>query len=184
VVLYQGYVDLSRGIGRFVLALAELPVEYRVVVVGGGPDVERLREMGRPFENAGRFAMLGQVAHRLLPAITALADVGIVTYPFHGLNNVYCAPNKVFEYAQAGVPIVATDQPPLRRLVGGYGIGELVSERQDAGELAAVIQKVVENKAEFTKALPRFLQDHRWEDEATRVRAALSGILSDQRGAA
>jgi glycosyltransferase involved in cell wall biosynthesis len=140
--------------------------------------------MGRPFENAGRFAMLGQVKHRLLSAITAVADVGIVTYPFHGLNNVYCAPNKVFEYAQAGVPIVATDQPPLRRLVEGYSIGELVGERQDPGELAAVIQKVVENMAEYTKALPRFLQDHRWEDEATRVRAALNDILSDQRGAA
>jgi len=178
LVLYQGDVSLSRGIDRFVEALAYLPSEYRMVVVGGGPDLERLREIGQPFERQGRFATLGRVEHCLLPAIIAKADVGIVTYPFRGQNNIYCAPNKLFEYVQGGLPVVATDQPPLRRLVERYGIGRLVSEHDSSEQLAEVIRKVAENKSEHAEALVRFLKDHRWEHEAERVRAAITQIVT------
>lgn len=181
LVLYQGDVSLSRGIARFVQALAYLPAEYRMVVVGGGPDLERLKEIGQPFEREGRFTMLGRVEHHLLPVIMTMANVGIVTYPFQGLNNIYCAPNKLFEYALSGLPVVATNQPPLRRLVESYGIGKLVGEHDTPEQIAGLIKEVAKNKAEYAKALARFLEDHRWEDEAERVRAAIARILDKSR---
>lgn len=181
LVLYQGDVSLSRGIDRFVRALTYLGPEYRMIIVGGGPDLERLRKIGQPFESEGRFTMLGRVEHQILPSITAIADVGIVTYPFRGLNNIYCAPNKLFEYAQAGLPVVATNQPPLRRLVESYGIGRLIGERDSVEEVARAIREVAENKSQYVKALTRFLKDHRWEDEAERVRAAIANILAELR---
>jgi len=184
LILYQGNVDLSRGIDRFVQALGYLPAEYRLIVVGGGPDLERLQKIGKPFEREGRLTMLGRVEHRLLPAITAMADVGIVTYPFRGLNNIYCSPNKLFEYAQAGLPVVATNQPPLRRLVEGYGIGKLISEHDTSERIAEAIKEVAEKKDQYAKALIRFLGDHRWEDEAERVRTAILCTLTELRGTA
>jgi glycosyltransferase involved in cell wall biosynthesis len=181
LVLYQGDVTLARGIGRFVEALRYLPPRFRLVVVGGGPDLDRLKVQVKAHGREGQFTALGRVPHRLLPAITRLADVGIVTYSFQGLNNIYCAPNKIYEYAQAGLPVVATSQPPLRRLVESYGIGRLVGEHDSPEEVAAVIREVAENKARYTEALLRFLQDHKWEDEAKRVRAALDSILVEER---
>jgi len=183
LVLYQGNVDLSRGIDHFVQALAYLEPNYRMIVVGGGPDLKRLRKIGQPFERIGRLAILGRVEHLLLPAITAIADVGIVTYPFHGWNNIYCAPNKLFEYAQAGLPVVATSQPPLRRLVEKYNIGKLINEHDSPQKVARAIREVVENKAGFVKELPRFLADHRWEDEAKRVREAIVRMIIEPRRA-
>lgn len=181
LILYQGDVSLSRGIDRFVMALAHLPANYRIIVVGDGPDLERLRVIGQTFKREGRFDTLGWIENRLLPVIAAAADVGIVTYPFKGQNNIYCAPNKVFEYAQAGLPVVTTDQPPLRSMVTSYGIGKLVSRRDDSETMAAVIREVAENKAKYTQALAHFLKDHRWEEEAERVRKALAEIVSGVR---
>ncbi len=181
LIIYQGDISLSRGIDRFVRALTYLGPEYRMVIVGGGPDLDRLREIGRPLESEGRLVMLGRVEHRLLPLITAVADVGVVTYPFQGLNNIYCAPNKLFECARAGLPVVATNQPPLRRSVENYGIGRLIGEHDSAEETARAIREVAENKSQYGKALGRFLEDHRWEDEAERVRAAIVSILTESR---
>lgn len=183
LVLYQGDVSLERGIGRFVEAMKHLPPRFRLVVVGDGPDLNRLKEEAKSIEQYGRFISLGRVPHRLLPAITRLADVGIVTYPFKGLNNIYCSPNKIFEYAQADLPVVATNQPPLRKWVEGYGIGELVGEDDDPEMIARLIQKVAENRSNYGEALKRFLGDYRWENEAERVEAAIISILTESKDA-
>jgi len=177
LVLYQGDVSLSRGIDRFLQAFSYLGPEYRMVIVGGGQDLERLREIGQPLESEGRLVTLDRVEHQILPSITAVADVGIVTYPFQGLNNIYCAPNKIFEYAQAGLPIVATDQPPLRRLVENYGIGKLVGEHDSTENIAYAIRDVAENKNEYVKNLGRLLEDYRFEEEAERVKVAITNII-------
>jgi len=178
LVLYQGYVSLSRGLSRFVEAFHHLPEEYRLVVAGDGPDLERLKAAAEPLAAAGRFTALGAVPHRVMSSVTRLADIGIITYPFQGLNNVYCAPNKIFEYAQAGVPVVTTDQPPLRRIVDNYGIGVCVTEADGPEAIAAAIHTVAQRGREsFAAALKRFCSEHQWQAEAKRVAEELRGAL-------
>jgi glycosyltransferase involved in cell wall biosynthesis len=181
LVLYQGDVSLSRGIDRFVEAMEYLPPQFRLVVVGDGPDLDRLKEQAKALEQDGRFTSLGRVPHRLLPAITRLADVGIITYPFQGLNNIYCSPNKIFEYAQAGLPVVSTNQPPLRNYVESYDIGGLVGEHDSPEQMARMIQQVAENKSRYAEALLRFLEDNCWKNEAKRVQAAIASIVAESR---
>lgn len=176
IVLYQGDVSLSRGLGRFVDALEFLPECYRLVVAGSGPDLDKLCTMAERFSREGRFVALGRIENQMLPAITALADVGIVCYPYRGLNNIYCAPNKLFEYAQAGLPVVATDQPPLRKAVETFKIGELVCEKNSPEQIAFILQKVVNDKNRYRQQLETFLDANRWKDEAERVRKAFENI--------
>lgn len=177
IILYQGYVSFDRGLNRFMEALTYLPQKYRLVVVGDGPDLERLKAMAEEESQRGRFTALGRVANHLLLAITKYADLGIVTYPYEGLNNIYCSPNKIFEYAQAGLPVVATDQPPLRSMVEGYGIGALIGQDTPPQEVAEVIKQVVERKMEYQYRLHKFVQAFRWEDEAKRVRERIKEVL-------
>lgn len=170
VLLYQGDVSVARELDRFVEALAHLPGEYRLIIAGAGPDLERLKTLGQPWASEGRFSTLGRVPIDLLPAVTASADVGIVAYSFAGLNNFYCAPNKVFEYAQAGIPVIATGQPPLRALVEPHGIGLLIGRDERPEDVARVVADLFEDIASFRAPLADFVSAHRWEDEATRVR--------------
>lgn len=179
-ILYQGYISLSRGIDRFIRALDYLGPQYRLVIIGGGPDLERLRIIGEPFEHEGRFIILDHIPHRQLLEVTALADIGIVTYPYQGLNNIYCASNKLFEYAIAGLPVVATDQPPLKRLVKNYCIGMLIGEHDNPEQVADRIRELAQNKNTYKQNLNRFLADHRWDDEAERAREAIVSIFTKE----
>jgi glycosyltransferase involved in cell wall biosynthesis len=181
IVLYQGDVSLSRGLDRFLAAAFCLPSNYRIVVVGDGPDLEKIKEIGQPLMRDGRFSAIGRVPSRMLTTIASLADVGIVTYPFKGLNNIYCAPNKIFEYAQSGLPVVTSDQPPLRRMVETYKIGACVDVHNSAEQIAKVIQNVaVAGKESFAIALNRFLADNRWEDDANVIISEIKTILNQR----
>ncbi len=177
IVLYQGDISLSRGLGLFIEAFLFLPDHYRLVVVGGGPDLMRLKEMAHELEEKGRFTAVGRVPHRDIRMITRLADLGIVTYPSEGLNNVYCAPNKLFEYAQGGIPVITTDQPPLRRILDQYKIGSYVGRKATGKEIAAMIRKIAEQgRRAYEPSLKEFLSDNNWENEAARVANALNSL--------
>jgi glycosyltransferase involved in cell wall biosynthesis len=51
------------------------------------------------------------------------ASLGVVIYQNTGLNNYYTAPNKLYEYMQAGLPVASSDFPALKEVVEGYDLG-------------------------------------------------------------
>jgi len=178
LLIYQGDVSLCRGIDRFLRALIYLPDNYRLIVVGGGPDLEKLISMAEPFERTGRFVALGRVDNKFLPFILQLADLGIITYSFEGLNNIYCAPNKIFEYAQAGLPMVSTDQLPLCKLIKRYYIGELIGKKDGPEDIALCIFKLIEKISLYKRNLKKFLVAHRWEDEILKLQKNIIALIN------
>ena len=117
-----------------------------------------------------------------LPEIMQACDVGIVCYSSNGLNNVYCASNKIFEYAQAGLPVVSTCQPPLRSLVERYGTGVLVGCAGAAptpGEIAAAVMQLSASPERFRAGIAELLSEHTWEHEAHGLRAVVQRVVSE-----
>ena len=54
---------------------------------------------------------------------SASADMGIIPYPHIDLNSYYCTPNKLFEFIQARLPMIANDSPELCRFIKDQGFG-------------------------------------------------------------
>jgi glycosyltransferase involved in cell wall biosynthesis len=97
-----------------------------------------------------------------------------------GLNNILCAPNKVFEYAHAGLPMVATCQPTIKRMFDEFSIGRLVGcgEDPDARALAEAITGVASNLALCRAQLPLFLDAYSWQRESQRLANVLRGLTA------
>ncbi|WP_454455450.1 glycosyltransferase [Thauera phenylacetica] len=177
-VLYQGDVSLKRGVGRFLDAMEFLPNGATFIIAGDGPDRSVIEQRYSKLIERGSLRMLGRVSQSLLPAVTRFADVGVVTYPLQGLNNLYCAPNKIFEYLNANVPVVATSQLPLRNILNNYRVGVVVEDSDIARDIAEKIQVAAtlkENLSESTKSL---LIEYSAESEAARATAAIRELLS------
>lgn len=179
--VYQGDVSLRRGLGKLLDAVAYLPDGIRMLIVGGGPDTEAIRNESQRLSIEGRVTMIGKVRREELQTILESCDVGLLTYPFKGLNNIYCAPNKIYEYAQAGLPIVATAQPPLKEMLKEYRIGEAYGELDDPRQVAATILSVIEKRAEYRTGLAAFLAANTWEREAMRLNEAVRALAKSQR---
>jgi len=178
LVLYQGNVDCTRGLERFVDAMNYLPPHFKLVIVGSGPCLDWLKDYAKKLEQEKRFLAFGRVPNFLLLSITQKADLGIVSYPYEGLNNLYCSPNKLYEYAQAGLPVVATDQPPLKYLVEKYDIGGLVGRYDSPQRIAAIIQKVaLRGKEGYWKQLQKFVEENSFEEEAEKIKTEIKNII-------
>lgn len=76
-----------------------------LLIVGDGPERERLESLSREEGIARLVTFTGSVAHGEIPACIAAMD--IVTAPYGDAPNHYFSPLKLFEYMANGRPIVA-----------------------------------------------------------------------------
>ena len=58
--------------------------------------------------------------------ILTVHDIGIIPYEDIVLNNLYSSPNKLFEYAMAGLAVVASNLPFIASVVKGNEMGALL----------------------------------------------------------
>lgn len=178
LAIYQGDMSLARGLSVFLDAAVLLPPNVRLILVGGGPDQAAIAARIAEPDLRGRVAAVGLVPRDDLQEILRLCDIGLISYPMEGLNNIYCAPNKIFEYAQAGLPMITTPQPPLRATMERYGIGEVVQDTPDcpggdAREWAAAIHAMGADLSRYRGRVEAFLADHWWADDHEGLGRAL-----------
>ena len=90
-------------------------------------------------EGRKRVAMVPSAPHDELLTWTAGATLGTIPYENTGLNHLYCSPNKLWEYPAAGVPILASDMPEMKKKIETYGIGLTVDRALDPAEIATAV---------------------------------------------
>lgn len=147
VCLHQGSIQPSRGLEVTVEALSHLPADVALVLVGGGPEdyLNKIREVGTSLGVGDRLFIHPAVQEDQLFPITCSAQIGIVIYQNVCRNNYYCAPNKLYEYAAAGLPTVGANMPPISEFLAYYRSGE-VFEPQDGASLARAIEKILASR--------------------------------------
>ena len=174
VVLYSGTLWRERGLENVVLACRYLRKDVQVVFRGEGAIEAKLREMARGLENCviEKPVPMAEVIPR-----AAEADVGMVPYLPTTLNNLYASPNKLFEYLQAGIPVIGSDVPFIRKIVVGHDVG-LVFDPYDPEDIAKAMNLITqdeileEKRANVKKIRSRFS----WEIEAKKLLDAVSSL--------
>ena len=150
IVLLQGGLSAGRNLEVLVDAMRYVKDQSVVLVVlGDGLLLRSLQKMAQQEGLAGRVYFHAAVPQNELLALTAAADAGVIPYQATCLNNHYCTPNKLFEFIAAGLPILATDLPEIRRLVEGQQIGQ-VGDTGSPQKLAALIDDFFSNEQRFT----------------------------------
>lgn len=123
-LLYQGAVNVGRGVRELVDAMQHLP-QCRLVVAGVGDLYTSLRRYASTLDWSDRIQFLGRLEPDRLHALTAQAHLGLCLLEDLGLNYRYSLPNRIADFAQAGVPILATNFPEIARILSQYGTGDL-----------------------------------------------------------
>ena len=122
LILYQGAVNVGRGVRELVDVIGRLP-QCRLVVAGDGDLFDELREYAADKPWSERIMFLGRVDPNQLHALTTKADMGVCLLEDLGLSYRCALPNRVGDFVQAGVPLLATGFVEIQRVIEHYGIG-------------------------------------------------------------
>ncbi len=130
VILYLGVVGKDRELENYAEAVSMLGEDYCFYIIGrpAYEGAEKIIEsITRRFNNAVYLGYFNSPNH--LPFIK-YAHIGLLPYKvtiasrnISILNALYCAPNKIYEYAMYGVPMVGSDVLGLIHPFEKYGIG-------------------------------------------------------------
>lgn len=179
LVIYQGWIAGGRHSVALVEAMARLEDRLHLLMVGDGPAMPAVRRRVQDLSLEGRVHLTGYLPKERVLELVAASDVGIVLYDDRVLNNYYCAPNKLFDYLGAGIPVVASDLPEPRRVIEGTGVGVLVGGPAPEG-IAAAIRRAMGLRPPAT-AFEAIRARFSWGGEVQRLLAAYSSVLPTER---
>lgn len=132
IILYQGVFHSDRNLNEFAKAIQILGNnKYGFYIMGQDSAMRKELCKKYPFIN-----YLGFISPPNHLKITKMAHIGIlpyvpdktVPYSCSELNALFCAPNKIYEYALCGLPMIGTDVPGLKYPFEKYNIGVCCKE--------------------------------------------------------
>lgn len=177
IYLYQGILGEGRGIATAVEAFTNgLMPEASLVLLGYGPWEDKAREWMSTCEGVHFHEA---VSPNHLSTLTRAADVGLApTQASRCLSYYYSAPNKLFQYWRAGIPVIASALPEHRRFVERYAAGVLM-DLDTAQSLALAAQNLKSIDIETIRdGLSRANEEIRWESYTDLFRERYSALVA------
>ena len=142
IVILQGAgINIQRGAEEAVLAMQYLE-NVLLLIVGGGDVMPVLKALVQEHKLEDKVRFEGKKSPTDLAFYTESADLGLSLDKDTNLNYRYSLPNKLFDYIHAGIPVLASNLPEVRKIVEQYGIGK-IAESHDPEHIAACIRELL-----------------------------------------
>lgn len=141
IILYIGRFSVEKDLELLLRAFKDFRPEVpkaRLVLLGKGPEEERLREFVKT-QHVDGVTFKKPVKHEDVPEIINCADVLALCSLFEGM------PTVVLEALACGVPVVSTDVGDVNKVVVDGETGQLVRHRNPES-LKNAILKVIRNR--------------------------------------
>ncbi|QPL47217.1 glycosyltransferase [Halomonas sp. A40-4] len=163
IFLYQGALSRGRGIDIILDSFEKLKIKGAVLVVmGSGVLADMVEEAA---QRCDRVYYHPPVPSKNLLGYTASADYGISFIEDSCLSYRYCLPNKIFEYLMAGLPVLTSNLPEMKRLVEAEHIG-IVAEQNSASAFQLAVEKMMAvDKQQFKKAIDAAQFNYCWQNQ-------------------
>lgn len=166
VLLYQGALNIGRGIELMIDAMSLLP-EWTLWIVGEGDIAEELKRRTEGSPARARIRFWGRVAPAALGEITRQARIGLSLEEDKGLNYRYALPNKVFDCIQSRVPVIVANLPEMSTLIQKTGVG-LILRKRTPDALATLVHLLDSSPSAYwhwVEACDHAAQDLHWNAE-------------------
>jgi glycosyltransferase involved in cell wall biosynthesis len=161
IFLYQGRISKYRGIEKLVKLFETMPPSYHLVLMGHGEELQNFLSTVL----ANNIYVHEAVPPQNILKYTASADYGIALIEPISLSYKYCLPNKIFEYTMAGLPVITSDLPEMKRFVLDNKLGICVNFSDSLEKLKKDFILFSENENTYKTNLEKTAQQYNWETQ-------------------
>lgn len=170
IILYQGGFGADRRLDVIAEAVKLLGSDYCLLLMG--LHCEMVQHLTDHYP--GIVHHIDYIAPPDHLYVTSYAHIGVLAYVadkpcihYSLLNALYCAPNKIYEYAGFGLPMVGNDIPGLKATIEAHHMGVCASDMTPQAFVGAFLQvesrydELSRNSSEFYNTMD---MDKRVED--------------------
>lgn len=167
VFIYQGLLSEARGVDLILDAAINVSKDIEsglaFVFFGFGEYAKEIEQKSKLYSN---IYYGGNIPQKNLLKYTSSADIGLHGIKNTCLNHDYCLPNKVFEYALSGIPIIVPNLTELSAFLDEYKVG-LDYEQNNVESLESSIRHALKEHvySDLIKNVKEFEKKVTWEKE-------------------
>ena len=171
LVIYQGAINEGRGLELMLQALA-LSTDLYFLVVGDGPELQKIKSLAAFYKVTNQVTFTGRLLPQELKSFTPTACVGVSIEEPIGQSYLAALPNKLFDYIQAGVPVLVSDLPEMKSLVVQYNIGMVLEDRSPECLLKSLNQMLTNKQQRdiWYENLKQAAIELCWEKESLKLK--------------
>ena len=115
-LVYQARkIQFAKELINLASALKQLNDDYQLILIG---EVDNPADRVKISGIYPKILWTGHIDAPMHLEITSYAKAGVAVYAESSLNNLFCAPNKTYEYASFGIPTICNDVPGLVETIG------------------------------------------------------------------
>ncbi len=172
IFLYQGVLSKGRGIELLIDAFASLDSKnIALVFMGYGILESTVTEAA--IKNSNIYFQPAVEPKEILE-YTSSADYGLCFIEDTCLNYRYCLPNKAFEYLMAGLPIITSNLPELRKLVVEYDVGLVAVENTVDSLCDVILESLKLDCSEVQKNIILAREKYSWTNQEKVLKSIYS----------
>jgi len=179
ILLYQGGLAAGRGV-HLILDAFKARISDRVAVVFMG-DGELEQDIVKASKDHSNIFFFPAVPPSEVLEYTASADIGISLIENTCLSYYYCMPNKLFEYAMAGLPVLVSNMKDMSEFVTKNQMGAVIHDFSATGINQAIDDFIKLDLPAMKNNAYRAVCENAWEVQEKNIINVYQKLLSDKR---
>lgn len=176
IFLFLGGLSKGRGLEILLNIFSSKERKNAVLVIMGYGDLtDQIQEMAFRFDTIYYHPA---VSPDKILSYAASADIGLCLIPNSCLSYYYSLPNKLFEYAMAGLPMLMSNLAEIGRLIRGYDCGQLVDDETQDGIAKAIENMLSSDLEKYSSNSLAMARRFNWEEQEKVLLSAYRKVLS------
>lgn len=179
IMIYQGMIHPGRGIEPFIKQLKQLP-NWVLCIVGNGRYWDDIYRLAQDKGVTNQVFKRSAVPYKELLTWTASADAGLCFIEPLTESLKFALPNKLFEYAMAGIPSVCSNLPQMAPIINECGNGIILPIDASDLDWKYAIQKL-DNEITYHQMIQASRQTakkYNWQAQDSVIRLIIGNLTS------